>query len=149
MTWCRCHLSICACRSSRRASSSWFFGVRSATTLSTPDQKVSGSISVPGSASSLTKSYNVWATCRFPTVTRSVILFLPRLHSTAWCTAVGPVYPRVAGLIASGDHGCRQQIIATTRDRCPQRRRTVGDVLLRANVGGSTGRRLDGDRLET
>jgi hypothetical protein len=48
-------------------------GLRSVTTLSTPAQKLSGSISVPGSASLLMKSYNTWATRRFPTVTRSVM----------------------------------------------------------------------------
>ncbi|COY94721.1 Uncharacterised protein [Mycobacterium tuberculosis] len=52
----RCHLSICACSSSRAFNRAWFCGVRSATTLSTPAQKLSGSISVPGRASLFTKS---------------------------------------------------------------------------------------------
>lgn len=38
----RCHLSICACSSSRAFNRAWFCGVRSATTLSTPAQKLSG-----------------------------------------------------------------------------------------------------------
>src|SRR6476661_7611029 len=137
MTRCRCHLSIWACRSSRRARRSWFFGVRSATTLSTPDQKVSGSMSVPGSASLLTKSYNVWATRRLPTVTRSVILFLPRLHGAAWRSAVGPAYPRVAGLIASGGLCGGQHLIAPAGDGSAQGRRPRGDALLRADVDGA------------
>src|ERR1044072_6868834 len=111
MTRWRCHLSIWACSSSRCASNSWFLGVRSATTLSTPDQNVSGSISVPGSASLLTKSYNVWATRRFPTVTRSVIFILPRPHDAAWRVDVDPVYPRVAGLIPGGGHRGHQHFV--------------------------------------
>ena len=74
MTRWRCHLSIWACSSSRRASRSWFCGVRSVTTLSTPAQKLSGSMSVPGSASLVTKSCSTLATRRLPTVTRSVIV---------------------------------------------------------------------------
>src|ERR1044072_14487 len=149
MTRWRCHLSIWACSSSRCASNSWFLGVRSATTLSTPDQKVSGSISVPGSASLLTKSYNVWATRRFPTVTRSVMSFLPRPHGAAWRTAVDPVYPRVAGLIPRGGAGSHQQFAAPIGDRGPQRNRPRRAVLLRADVVGPPRRGLDRYRIES
>ena len=70
--------------------------------------------------------------------------------SAAWRrlrTAVGPVYPRVAGPIASGGHDSHQQFIASIGDRGPQRRGSCGDVLLCPDTARPAG--LDLDRLES
>src|SRR6185312_5531083 len=117
MTCWRWYLSICACRLSRRASRSWFWGPRSVTTLSTPAQKLSGSRSVPGSASLLMKSYSTWATRRLPTVTRSVI-FPPSPARRSTRHAVDPAYPRVTQLYAVRrltGHGSQQFRSARSR----------------------------------
>ena len=93
MTRARCHLSIWACKSARRASNSSLRPPRSATTLSTPAQKLSGSIPVPGMASVVMKSYSVRDTRRFPTATRSVMFsslkesrLILSVHPVAHCS---------------------------------------------------------------
>src|ERR1700722_907237 len=137
MCW-RCHLSICACNWSRRSSSSWFFGCRSVTTLSTPAQKLSGAISVPGKASVLMKSCSTLATRRFPTDTRSVIISLRISLDKSL-----PAYRPAARLPATG--GLQQQV-TPCQQRCSQRLSTCGDGLLTTHIFGTARRVLDDDR---
>src|ERR1700687_5435507 len=138
MTRRRCHLSIWACSSSRRVSRSWFCGARSVTTLSTPAQKVSGSMSVPGSASLWTKSCNTRATRRFPTVTRSVIL--------PPSPAINSSYPSVT-LGRSAGH--REQQLTTGKQRVAQGRGALVDNALATHIFRAPGGVLDRDRFKS
>src|SRR5882757_607781 len=67
----RCQPSIFACKLSRTASSSWFFGARFAMIAANPAQNASGEIPVLGVASLAMKSnktgaiFNPWASTRF------------------------------------------------------------------------------------
>src|SRR5215468_8918427 len=158
MTCWRWYLSICACRLSRRASRSWFWGLRSVTTLSTPAQKLSGSTSVPGSASLLMKSYNTWATRRFPTVTRLVMRDPPsRLARWSFVLpkAVDPAYPGLTGVMPKAVAFARfavrrrEEQVTPIRQGGPQRCGPFSNALLGTDVLGATRRRLDGDRLES
>src|SRR5271170_1234646 len=106
-------------------------------TLSTPAQKLSGSMSVPGKASVLMKSCTTLATRRFPTDTRSVIISLRISLDKSL-----PAYRPAARLPATGSF---QQQVTPCQQRCPQRLSTCGDGLLATHIFGAARRVLDGD----
>ena len=141
MTRWRCHLSICACRSSRRASRSWFWGSRSVTTLSTPAQKRVG-IDI-GARQRLVVDEVVQHLGDAQVAHRHAIGHFSSLSRRCCVSAVtvDPAYPPVTAAIRRAARVSSRSHRSASAG--PQRRGAFGDVLLGPDVFGAARRRFD------